>query len=178
MFLQVIVADDRFVSISGSVNVTIQLMNDEPPQILDTPTSLVFTEEGGAIQLFNDSVTITDADNRLNDSLIQEISVMLENPVVSEDQLIVNGSTLPGFSTTYSCDELLNEACYEEFLQSLQYNNTNVEPGSFLLVRNFVVEVRRVLGLGLKCWSRALFPGLLASLAVEIRLRVCIIVGF
>lgn len=134
-------ADDSFISVSESVNVTIQLMNDEAPVISDTPNSQVFFEEGGPIELFDTSVTITDADNRLEDYLIQEISVVLENPVVSEDQLIFNGSTLNGFSTTFYCDELLDETCYEELLLSLQYNNTNREPGSFRVLRNFVIEV-------------------------------------
>lgn len=117
-------------------------MNDEPPIITGTSSTRNFIEEGGPIELFDSTVTISDSDNLVEHSLIREIRVTLENPVVSEDLVIVNGSALANFSTTFVCDQNIEGmGCYEEFLRSLQYNNTNIEPGSFGIDRLFRIEV-------------------------------------
>ena len=131
-----------FTSSPEAVDVLITLIDDEPPIISNTSSTQNFTEEGGAISLFDPSVTVSDADNRMEDRITREVTVRLENPVVSEDQLIVNGSVVDGFYYAFSCDQLWYPSCYEEFLTSLAYNNTNPEPGSFRVPRNFVIQVR------------------------------------
>lgn len=136
-----VVADETMVSEPQNVTVDIQLENDEPPVISNAPTTQTFLEEGGPIALFDMFVTIIDADNLFEHSLIQEIQVTLENPVVMEDLLLINGSVISGFNITFRCDEEEEGGCYEEFLMSLQYNNTNREPGSFLVNRRITVEV-------------------------------------
>lgn len=139
--LQVIVADESLVSESQSVIIAIQLENDEPPIISDTPNTQIFIEEGGPIDLFNFMVTISDADNCFDHGLVEEIRVTFLNPVEAEDELLVNGSALPRFDISFSCDEEEEPACYEDFLLSLQYNNTNREPGTFAIQRRFMIEV-------------------------------------
>lgn len=140
--LQVVAADESLVSQSQSVAIDIQLENDEPPLISDTPSTQIFLEEGGPIELFDFTVTLSDADNCFDHSLTQEIRVTLLNPVETEDVLLVNGSALSRFDVTFSCDEEEEGmACYEEFLLSLQYDNTNREPGSFTIPRRFTIEV-------------------------------------
>ena len=141
--MQVVLVDEgSLLGASESVDIEIQLENNQPPIISDTPTSQTFIEEGGPIDLFAFTTTITDADNCFDHRLVQEIRVTLDNPVVTEDQLLVNGSVLPHFNITYSCDEQVDGmACYEEFLTVLQYNNTNREPGSFRIPRMFTIEV-------------------------------------
>lgn len=156
---QVIAADETLSSEPSLVVVSIQLENDEPPIISNTPTSQTFVEEGGAISLFDPTVRIADADNCYDQILVEEVRVTLENPVEGEDQLLVNGSALSGYSTTFNCSseqldpleemECYEDAtncsaifmCYEDFLLQLEYNNTNSEPGSFRMDRNFLVEV-------------------------------------
>lgn len=138
---QAVVADESLVSEPQSMDITIQLENDEPPIISDTPTTQIFLEEGGPIDLFDFVVTISDADNCFDHGLVEEIRVTFLNPVETEDQLLVNGSALSGFDTTFSCNEEEGLACYEEFLLSLQYNNTNREPGTFATQRRFMIEV-------------------------------------
>ena len=124
-----------------NVTIDIQLENDEPPIISSNNTSQTFEEEGGPIELFDIFVTITDADNLFEHTLIQEIQVTLDNPIATEDMLLINGSAISGFNYTFSCDEEEEGGCYEEFLMSLQYNNTNREPVSFRIPRRITVEV-------------------------------------
>lgn len=139
------VADRNFASAPESVVVVIDLMNDEEPVISNTPAVQVFVEEGGPVMLFDANVTIIDADNRMEDRLVEILVVTLENPVTPEDQLIVNGSVLENFTTTFYCGE--SPECYEEFLLTLEYNNTNPEPGTFTRRRDFLVTVSGTLRL-------------------------------
>jgi hypothetical protein len=138
---QVVVSDESLLSEPQNVTINIRLENDEPPIISGTPNSQIYLEEGGPIDLFDFFVTISDGDNHFEYNLIQEIRVTLLNPVVTEDVLIVNGTALPYFNITFSCDEEEEEGCYEEFLVGVQYNNTNREPGSFGIPRRFTAEV-------------------------------------
>ena len=139
---QVTVTDESLDSTLVRTDIIIQIVNDEPPVISGTPSTLNFTEEGGPIYLFTSNVSVMDADNCEEHSLIQEVQVRLTNPVISEDQLIVNGSVLTHFNTSFSCNESTDgETCYEDFLQTLEYNNTNREPGSFRINRQFIIEV-------------------------------------
>ncbi len=136
------VADEDIVSSPERSDVTIQLVNDEPPVITNTSSRQVFVEEGGPVSLVDPSVDIVDADNCEEHSLIREVRVTLSNPVVSEDQLIVNGSLLPNFETSFSCNQEEDGArCYSDYLLSLEYNNTEEEPGSFRIPRSFTIEV-------------------------------------
>lgn len=145
-FLQVVVTDEGLPSAQERLAIDIISENDEPPIISDTSSVQTFVEEGGPIDLFDFNVTISDADNCMDHMLIQEIRVTLENPVVTEDQLLVNDSALANFSISFSCDENLESmACYEDFLIGLQYNNTNREPGSFQTPRRFTAEVSIIL---------------------------------
>lgn len=144
---QVMVSDADFRNVSNSVDITIVLENDEDPIISESSNNQTFIEEGGAIYLFDVMVTITDADNCFDHNLIEEIRVTLLNPVEAEDQLIVNGSVVSGFNYSFRCDQALQGmACYEDFLTNLEYNNTNIEPGSFDIPRRFMIEV--ILSLG------------------------------
>ena len=130
-------------SLSVESTVNIMLVDDEPPIISGTRNSQVFIEEGGAIHLVEPTVIIMDADNCKNHTLIERVEVQLVNPVEGEDQLIVDEETLSTFFANYTCNMLYDSmSCYEEWLQTLQYNNTNKEPRSFRTERRVRIEVR------------------------------------
>lgn len=136
------VSDQVHGSTPKFVDVVIEPVNDESPIIADTSSTQVFIEQRGPIRLVDSSVTITDDDNCLNHTLIREVRVRLDNPLSSEDQFIVNGSVLPGYVDIFSCDQQVDGMnCYTDYLRTLEYNNTNTEPGSFRIPRIFIIEV-------------------------------------
>ena len=111
-----------------TTSVIIQPVNDEPPEITNTSSVIVFTEEGGPVSIINGGVTIIDLDNCANHTTVVQLVVRLENPVEGEDQLIVGGEVYENYTATFSCDMEVNSRCYEDFLRSIEYNNTNMEP--------------------------------------------------
>ena len=111
-----------------TTSVTIQPIDDEPPEITNTSSVVVFTEEGGPISIVNESVTIADVDNCENHTIVAQLVVRLENPIEGEDQMIIDGEVYGNYTVMFSCDAIVNSSCYEDFLRSIEYNNTNVEP--------------------------------------------------
>ena len=112
-----------------TTSVTIQPVNDEPPEITNTSSVMVFTEEGGPVSIVDGGVAIVDLDNCENHTIVVQLVVRLENPVDGEDQLIVGGEVYENYTATFSCDmEVDGSSCYEDYLRIIQYNNTNIEP--------------------------------------------------
>ena len=120
--------DGELTSNKASIDLTIELTNDEPPEIVNTPTIQTYVEEAGPVNVLSGSVYVRDADNCVNHTLIVWLQVVLQNPVEGEDQLVSNEGVYSNFSISYSCDMTMNMSCYDDFLRSLQYNNTNIEP--------------------------------------------------
>ena len=101
-----------------------------------------FVEQMGPIELVDENVTIVDLDNCLNHTLVQNITVTLNNPQPDgEDQLIVGGEVQSSYQDSFSCDQEVDEDCYILYLRSLTYNNSNPEPGTFMTRRRFTIEV-------------------------------------
>lgn len=116
------------ISAPVTISVTIQPVNDEPPEITNTSSVIVFTEEGGPVSIVNGRVAIIDLDNCANHTTVVQLVVRLENPFEREDKLIVGGEVYENYTATFSCNMEVNSSCYEDFLRSIKYNNTNVEP--------------------------------------------------
>ena len=116
------------ISTPVTTSVTIQPVNDEPPEITNTSAVVVFTEEGGPISIVDDDVAIIDLDNCENHTIVTQLVIRLENPIEGEDQMIIDGEVYENYTVTLSCDATVNSSCYEDFLRSIEYNNTNVEP--------------------------------------------------
>ncbi len=127
------------------LDVVTEPVNDEAPAISGTSTNRVFVEQKGPVSLVDSTVVIIDLDNRVNHTLIANITVTLTNPQPDgEDQLIVNGTVVAGNQHSVSCDpssESDSTSCYLMYLTSLAYNNSNPEPGTFRTPRIFVIEV-------------------------------------
>ena len=119
---------EGWMSAPVTTSVTVQPLNDEPPTITNTSSTVIFTEEGGSIRIVDGDVAIVDLDNCENHTTVIELVVRLENPIEGEDQLIVGGQVHENYTATFSCDMEVNSSCYEEFLQRITYNNTNTEP--------------------------------------------------
>ncbi len=139
--MQVVVADKERISDVEGLNITIQLEDDEPPIFSNSSRVQIFLEDGGPIDLFDPTLTISDADNREEDRVILEVLVTLSNPVEPEDQIVFNGSAISGSNISFTDLDCSDEACFQNLLALLQYNNTNTEPGSFMLDRRFSVQV-------------------------------------
>ena len=125
------VADEENVTRTSApvtTSVTIQPVNDEAPEITNTSSVVVFIEERGPISIVDGGVAIIDLDNCANHTIVVQLTVRLENPIAEEDQLIVDGVVYENYTATFSCDAGVNSSCYEDFLRSIEYNNTNVEP--------------------------------------------------
>ena len=110
-----------------TTSVTIQPVNDEPPAITNTSSVIVFIEEGGPVSIVEEGVAIVDSDNCANHMTVIELVVSLENPIEGEDQLIIGGEVYENYTVTFSCDMEVNSSCHENFLRSIEYNNTNIE---------------------------------------------------
>ena len=119
---------------------TIISEDDEPPLITNTTAVQFYREEGGPVSIVDPSVTIVDNDNCPDHTIVQEVLVTLENPVDGEDQFIVDG-VISNYSIAYSCDVEVNATCFEDFLRTIYYNNTNMEPESFTQNRTVTIEV-------------------------------------
>ena len=115
-------------------DLTIQLVDDEPPQISNTDSNQTYTEEGGPIDILDRYVMIIDDDNCPDHQVVSRILVELLEPL-NEDVLISDNGE-ENFTIEYSCDQ---SGCYEDFLRGLQYDNTNSEPDTE--DRTIVIEV-------------------------------------
>lgn len=136
-------ADDvNMIRISTPVftSVTIQSVNDEPPLIMNTSSTVSFVEEEGPIRIVNEGVMVVDYDNCPNHTTVQQLVVRLENPVLGEDVLIMGGDII-NYTVAYSCDTGQDAYCYEDILRTIEYNNTNEEPESYSQERNISIEV-------------------------------------
>ena len=112
-----------------TTSVTTQPVNDEPPEITNTSSVIIFTEEGGSVSIIDGGVAIVDLDNCENHTTVVQLVVRLENPVDGEDQLIVGREVYENYTATFSCDmEVDGSNCYEDYLRTIEYNNTNIEP--------------------------------------------------
>ena len=142
-FVQIMTYDEEHGSTPEQLDVVIQPVNDEPPIISNTSSYQFFVEQQGPIPLVNSTVELSDNDNCLNHTLIRDIRVTLLNPQPDgEDQLIADGRVLSNYEDIFSCDQEVNGTdCYVMYLLSLEYNNTNPEPGTFRTLRRFVIEV-------------------------------------
>ena len=110
-----------------NVTFTIEPLNDEPPEVTNTPPDQTFTEEAGPIDIVNSTTTIVDQDNMPEHQLIRVLRVTLENPVQGEDVLIADNVSYASY-LTFSCDMSADPSCYDDFLRRVQYNNTGEEP--------------------------------------------------
>jgi len=134
--------DGQHGSTPDQLDIVVQSVNDEPPEISGTATNRQFIEQMGPIELVDENVTIIDLDNCLNHTLVQNITVTLTNPQPDgEDQFIVDGMVQSSYQNSFSCDQKLDENCYMSYLRNLTYNNTNPEPGTFMTLRRFTIEV-------------------------------------
>ncbi len=107
------------------ISLTILLLDDEPPEITGTNFNQTYTEENGTIDIIDGNVTIVDSDNCVDHMVVVRLRVELLVPL-EEDILIANGTQVNS-TLEYSCAE---PRCYEAFLVSLQYNNSNPEPST------------------------------------------------
>ena len=141
--VQVTVADDVNMTRNSTpvfTSLTIQSVNDEPPLIVNTSSTVSFVEEGGPVRIVNEGVTVVDYDNCPNHTTVQQLVVRLENPILGEDVLIMGGDII-NYTVTYSCDTEDNANCYEDILRTIEYNNTDEEPESYSQERNISIEV-------------------------------------
>lgn len=142
--MQVIVADSVDMTRTSApvlASVRIQSVNDEPPLITNTSAVVQFHEEDGPVRIVDNSVSIVDRDNCENHTTVLKLIVRLENPVAREDVLIV-GEEVYNYTVTFSCDpEVEGRQCYEDFLRSIEYNNTNQEPESYAQNRIISIQV-------------------------------------
>ena len=109
------------------VTFTIEPLNDEPPEVANTPLEQTFTEQAGPINIVSPATTIVDQDNMPEHQVIRVLRVMLDNPVQGEDVLIADNVSY-GSSLNFSCNMSADPSCYDDFLRRVQYNNTGEEP--------------------------------------------------
>lgn len=140
--------DEAWESEAETVSVIIILEDDESPMITNTSATQTFIEGSGPIDLFDPSLMLSDADNLVEHRVIQEVLVVLLNPIANDDQILFNGSVVSDFSISFTrqqhCnhyDELAVLDCFLDLLLLLQYNNTNSEPIDSLTPRRFTVQV-------------------------------------
>ncbi len=119
------------------VALTVQLLNDEPPRVTNTAFNQTYKEEAGSISITDYVALIEDNDNLERHRAIARITVTLLSPL-PEDVLIANGSVVENSTIEWTCDDITN-ACYVDFLRSLQYDNTSPEPS--IENREVVIEV-------------------------------------
>ena len=109
------------------ITFTIEPLNDEPPEVTNTPLEQTFTEQAGPINIVSLATTIVDQDNMPEHQLIRVLRVTLENPVQGEDVLIADNVSYASY-LNFSCDMSADLSCYDDFLRRVQYNNTREEP--------------------------------------------------
>ena len=109
------------------VTFTIEPLNDEPPEVRNTPLEQTYIEQGGPINIVSPVTTIVDQDNMPEHQLIRVLRVTLDNPVPGEDVLIADNVSDTS-SLTFSCNMSADRSCYDNFLRGVEYNNTRDEP--------------------------------------------------
>ena len=115
-------------------DLTIQLVDDEPPQIRGTASNQTYTEEAGPVGILDSSVMIVDDDNCPDHQVVNRILVELLEP--RNEDVLISENGEENFTIEYSCDQ---SGCYEDFLRGLQYDNANSEPDT--RDRTIVIEV-------------------------------------
>ena len=125
---QVIVADEDFTSNAVTTYLTIELIDDETPQLTNTSSEQVFTEEWGPVPIVDPTATFVDPDNCPDHRVIVTVRVRLTNPSdTGEDLLVVDGDFYSE-GLNFSCDASVNLSCYDDFIRAVRYNNTAEEP--------------------------------------------------
>lgn len=127
------VSDGMNVSNSVSVNISIVLVNDEPPSLTLPYSSIAWIEDSGDLRLFS-YISISDPDD--STSLIKRATLQLEYYDPAFESLFVNCSQF-GLNCTYSDGVLTlqNEQTrdvYEQALEEVYYVNTAPEPEDHL----------------------------------------------
>ncbi|CAI8050929.1 hypothetical protein GBAR_LOCUS27939 [Geodia barretti] len=84
------VSDSLNTSNIASVNISIVLINDEPPMLTLPYPRITWTEDSGNLQIFTSPVTITDPDNRY--SLLDNATLELRNYDPNFESLSLNCS--------------------------------------------------------------------------------------
>ena len=143
--MQVIIGDSvnmTRMSLPAFTLIRIQSVNDEPPLIRNTSSMIQFIEERGPVRIIDEGVAIVDSDNCPNHTTVMQLLVSLVNPVPQEDLLIIRGEVYENYTVAFSCDtEVDGSQCYEDFLRSIEYNNTNKEPDSYSQSRIISIQV-------------------------------------
>ena len=121
-------ADEDFTSDAVTTTLTIELIDDETPQLTNTSNEQTFTEELGPVPIVDPTATFVDPDNCPDHRVMVDVQVRLTNPVDSgEDVLIADGDVYPE-GLNFSCDANVNLGCYDDFIRAVHYNNTAEEP--------------------------------------------------
>ena len=128
--IQVIVADEDFTSNVVTTYLTIELINDEAPQLTNTSSRQDFTEEWGPIPIVDPTATFIDPDNCPDHRVMVDLRVRLVNPVDSGEDLLVSGDVIYSSGFNFSCNATVNLSCYDDFIRAVRYNNTAEEPQS------------------------------------------------
>ena len=129
-----IVNDGSADSSSVSLEIAIELVNDEPPVVILAADTLVYREDSGFVPVFSVIPTITDLDDNsvfpLESAVIELVGpgVRLEN-----ERLSVNCTSQPVLTCNYNNGHLFirgnaSVSVYEEILGSVMYTNDLEEP--------------------------------------------------
>ena len=124
------VSDGLSTSNIISVNISIVLINDEPPLLTLPYSSITWTEDSDDLQLFTSPVTITDLDGR--DSLLENATLSLHNYNPNFESLTLNCSQF-SLSCSYkdgvlTIENLQSTEMYQQALREVYYVNSNPEP--------------------------------------------------
>lgn len=126
------------VALSSHTEISIQVLdvNDNAPTIHLASSEIVYLEESAPVAIFGE-ITLNDADST---DLFMYGTVSLENPVISEDRIVILEQDLMGLSvqlnrnsSQVTIDGPANISSFESIFQSIQYHNINPEPGNRVL---------------------------------------------
>lgn len=165
-----VVWDDGYLRSNDLIlNITIESINDEPPQM--TFDLILYHREGdGPTAILDHNAALSDADNTPDHRLIAEIRLMLSGFVLGEDTLldgsgqeirhdtVTNGTYEFGSGSgigsglgewvieplqyiRLTCDQTAYPECYNSLLRGLQYGNSAEEPTP--TNRSITIEVGR-----------------------------------
>ena len=124
------VSDGLNTSNIASVNISIVLINDEPPMLTLPYPRITWTEDSGNLQIFTSPVTITDPDNRY--SLLDNATLELQNYDPNFESLSLNCSQF-GLLCSYNDGVLTlqnkqSTEVYQQAIQEVYYVNSDPEP--------------------------------------------------
>lgn len=133
--IQLSVNDSLFTD-TASFQISIQLLNDEPPVVVTNITSFTYTEGGPPISILDTTATITDDDNRISDDVVTQVCANITNPQLGDElSFDLNISTVLLSDGSVLCVDLkpckndfIDDTCFNDVLQGIEYNNTKDEP--------------------------------------------------